>query len=211
MSVIDLTGLRFGRLLVISRSSNSRRGLSRWRCACECGNRTIVQSGNLRTGHTQSCGCFHKERASAAKTIHGGRYTPEYRVWSQMHGRCTQKKRKCFKNYGGRGISVCERWNNFQNFLADMGMRPSPKHSIERNDNDGNYSPNNCRWATAKEQGRNKRTSRRFNIGGKMMTLGEAREKYKAFGISYKVIHQRITRDGWPIISALTVPQGNRP
>lgn len=121
------------------------------------------------------------------------RYTPEYRCWDRMLTRCSNKNDKSYKNYGARGISVCERWHKLANFIADMGPRPSRKHTIDRIDNDGNYEPGNCRWATRLEQGSNKRTNRFLNIGGLRMTLTEASRR---FSISEATVRQRLKR-GW--------------
>jgi hypothetical protein len=154
MSLLDITGQKFGRLLVLS-YAGTRQKKTHWLCRCECGTEKIIGTKYLRRGTTVSCGCHRKELRR--KHDEGRRpWTPEYRAWCDLRFRCNNPKYKQYKDYGGRGISVCERWDNYENFLADMGRRPSPKHSIDRWPNpDGNYEPSNCRWATRLEQRHN--------------------------------------------------------
>lgn len=162
--LLNLKGKRFGRLLVISYGGmfpigKYGRRQAKWLCNCDCGNTISVPGSSLRSGKTKSCGCLQKESRIKANTIHGCTGTSIYRSWQHMKARCLTHADKDFKHYGGRGIKICERWENFENFLADMGEKPEGL-TIERIDNDGNYEPDNCKWATQKEQLRNSRNNR---------------------------------------------------
>ncbi len=167
MKKVGLTGQRFGMLEVVSENGRApKSGAVLWLCKCDCGNTTVVTGGNLRAGITHSCGCYRKEHAREAMTTHGGTYKPEYSPWKAMRKRCSNKNDIHFYLYGGRGIKVCDRWNKFDNFLEDMGSRPSKKHSIERMNPNGNYEPSNCKWATPIEQARNTRKREGTKVTG---------------------------------------------
>ncbi len=197
---IDMTGKQCGRLLVVKFLGTQRRR-SVWECQCECGNTAAVDGGKLRSGHTQSCGCLQKDTASVVNGTHRKSKSKEYRIWQAILRRCGNKNSTCYDRYGGRGIKVCERWlNSFENFLADMGVRPSAQHSVERNDNNGHYEPGNCRWATRKEQGRNTRTNRVIEWNGEKKCLAEWAE---IVGIPRDVLKCRLKR-GWSTDRMLT-------
>jgi len=161
----DRTGKRFNRLLVISRAENNKWGQVQWNCLCDCGKVKVICGGSLSAGKSQSCGCLIAERNIELNTTHGLTNSPEYFVWDGMRQRCGNPNHKAFQHYGGRGIQVCRRWALFGNFFSDMGERPGKKYWIERIDNDGNYSPTNCKWETTSKQAQNKRISRRNTSG----------------------------------------------
>ena len=161
-ALIDLTGQRFERLLVLERGENNARGHSRWVCRCDCGRTKLVWATDLRGGRSRSCGCLRVELVRASYTTHGhtwaGGETAEYRAWAHMRDRCYNPRRKDYRHYGGRGITVCPRWReSFQAFFDDMGPKPSPDLTLDRKDNDGNYEPGNVRWATRSQQNSNQR------------------------------------------------------
>lgn len=162
---LDLCGEVFGRLTVIERAEKDRslknRG-SRWLCKCECGKITIARLDGLRSGHVKSCGCLSRDTAIKTHTKHGmasgGKLSREYTAWVNMKRRCSDDTSRNWKNYGGRGITVCERWkNSFTSFFDDMGYSPGKGYELDRKNNDGNYEPGNCRWVTKKENNANKR------------------------------------------------------
>lgn len=142
-------GQRYGRLTAIEFSGRERHGWAVWRFRCDCGKELTALAANARYGTTKSCGCL--------RIKHGMNGTKEYHSWIGMLSRCRDPNNAGYKDYGGRGITVCDRWTKFENFFADMGLKPSPSHSIDRIDNNGNYEPSNCKWSTPEEQSNNQR------------------------------------------------------
>ena len=191
----DLTGHKFGRLIVVS-FAYKRYACSHWNCLCECGGTAVCRSSSLKDGYSQSCGCIIRK--------HGKTRTSEYNIWSSMIARCTNRKCHAYHRYGGRGITVCERWRtSFINFFSDMGPRPSLKYTLDRfPDNDGNYEPGNCRWATMKEQQRNRGNNHLITINGQTKCLNEWAE---IVGLHRTAIERRIKK-GMNEIDAVMKP-----
>lgn len=194
-------GQEYGRLTVLHRTETMLGNKDRrhyWVCVCQCGKKKTATPSNLRSGCIQSCGCLKRE--SSIKTGQSRRVTdkdsaklsPEYRSWASMKTRCTNPKHKAYARYGGRGIKICERWlNSFPSFFQDMGPRPSLSHTIERIDNDGNYEPENCRWATREEQANNKRNNRNIRCGEDVMSLSRAARRV---GLKKSCVRARLDR-----------------
>ncbi len=184
---IELTGQVFGRLTVVKETSPTYRlgGLDKirnkrypsrtrmWICVCECGTEIVRKQSDLTSGHTSSCGCLHTDMLKKRLTKHGNRANPAYTVWKGIRNRCNNSNEPAYKYYGGRGITVCERWDSFALFLQDMDERPSLEHSIDRIDTNGNYEPTNCRWATMEEQGDNKRNNHNLTFQGKTQSAAK--------------------------------------
>lgn len=174
MNVVrDIVGERFGRLVVISRAPNKKGSKnSQWFCKCDCGSTSIHRSDVLRVGYANSCGCLARETARALLTTHGLSKTSEHSIWHAMRKRCLDKNHPTYQRYGAKGITVCDRWkDSFENFYADMGQRPSKRHSLDRIDNKGHYTPENCRWATPEMQGRNRSNNKIVTIDGVSFTV----------------------------------------
>lgn len=184
---IDLKGQNFGRLTVQERGGKNKHGHCLWGCVCSCGNYVVVQGEHLRSGHTRSCGCLAREVSvenGKARATHGQHGTPEYVSWGTMISRCENPNAISYRYYGARGIKVCKRWRtSFQNFLADMGKRPSLAFSIHRLRNDRGYCPSNCVWATDREQNQHHRNTK--------LTQSKAdkiRSRYVAGGITQEAL-----------------------
>lgn len=189
---IDLTGKKFGRLTVLSFNPQVNGVRATWNCKCDCGKESKVCGNNLRIGMTKSCGCIWLEEVAGSNRSHGKINTPEYKAWGGMKARCYNENIKNFGDYGGRGIVVCDRWlNSFENFYKDMGDRPTPKHSIDRIENDRGYSKENCRWATRKEQCENRRSNIFIEKDGIRLTVSQWAVK---LNIEAATIHARVKR-----------------
>lgn len=186
----DLTGRRFGKLVVVSiEPVRTASGKIRWKCLCDCGSYHIANMGNLTVGNTNSCGCAHYAQGRLT------RKSPHWRRWASMMSRCYKPKDRTFKNYGGRGIAVCESWHHFPNFLSDIGPTFFKGASLDRIDNDKGYSPDNCRWATNQQQTVNRRCSIMIDTPWGKMNVAEAAKK---LGVPRGRFSTRV-RLGWTI------------
>ena len=201
----DMTGLRFGRLIVLNREPNID-GHTMWRCKCDCGKIKIAEAYSLRSGKTKSCGCLSLEMLEKGRTKHGLYKTKLYGHFEKMVDRCENKNHNSYKNYGGRGIAICSEWRHDFKAFYDWSMKNGFKEglSIDRIDNNKGYSPDNCRWATQKEQMNNIRTNRRIEYNGVTHTLSEWSE---ITNISKSCLFKRI-RSGWGAEELLTIPSG---
>jgi len=174
-----------------------------WRCVCDCKTERFVRQGNLRSGHTTSCGCQIAIKTRAANKTHGMTRTTTYTIWRQVKSRCLNSNNPSYSDYGGRGISICKRWeDSFEAFLLDMGERPSDRHSIDRIDNSGDYEPGNCKWSTFAEQNRNYRRNIIIEHNGQAKCLADWADE---MGITRHTLRRRI-RAGWDMADALTIP-----
>lgn len=199
----DLVGHQFGRLQVARLGRvvvQQKRRRIFWKCACVCGVEKEVEENALLCGRTTSCGCRKLEMAKALRRTHGRVGSLEHRSWGSMIQRCTNPKNPSYKHYGGRGIKICDRWRKFENFLIDMGCRTEGT-TLDRRDTNGDYTPENCRWATRLEQGRNSRRNHLLTLGSETHPISVWAEKT---GLSARSIEFRITRSGWPVDVALT-------
>ena len=202
MRLIDYTGHQFGRLTITGRDKSAK-GV-KWLARCSCGNITSVHARALRSCFTRSCGCLRKEVSAARKTSHGMTGSPGYGIWSNMRRRCFDHKTQDFKDYGGRGITVCDRWlgrNGFANFIADMGS-PPPGMTLDRRNVNGDYEPGNCRWATQRTQQNNRRNNVRLPFRGRAMTIREIFEEAEP-PVNFETFRLRIKR-GWDLQRAVS-------
>lgn len=195
----NLTGLKFGLIHVIcfagKRIKNSGNAEYFYHCRCSCGTQRLISGVALTGKKRRGCRCWNSD-------LNGMRESDEYRIWSAMWTRCTNPRQASWKNYGGRGITVCERWEKFEHFFADMGQRPTRQHTIDRRDNDAGYSPDNCRWITRREQNRNRSDNHRLTFRGETKTIAEWSEDVH---IEQRTIWWRIS-SGWSVDRALTTP-----
>ncbi len=175
---LQVIGERYGRLTIVEETVVLTKYKRRFKCLCDCGKYTIVQLSNLRSSHTQSCGCLNFETMAANRLTHGMSGTSEYKSYRKMIERCYYVKDIGYHNYGGSGIIVCDEWkNSFENFINDMGYKPSKNHSLDRIKTSGNYEPSNCRWATRKKQNNNKKNNVRLEYDGLILPISEWAEK----------------------------------
>ena len=210
----DLKGRRFGRLVVQHFDEAPRtHAAAKWVCLCDCGRRISARADVLQVGRVASCGCLARDvhaesavlvgkaNATHSNTI-GGRYSPTYTSWMAMRQRCNDKGNINYANYGGRGIAVCDRWASFENFLVDMGERPEGMTLDRFPDQNGNYEPSNCRWATMQEQQSNRRDNMMIEVDGKTQTLTQwSREA----GLDPRLVSVRIRKLGWDAKRALNM------
>ena len=204
---INRIGKRYGRLKVISEAGFSQsHQRTFWNCICQCGKACKVQGKLLGNGTTKSCGCLSSELTGTRSRTHGFSKAPEYFTYHRMKKRCCDKRCPDYPDYGGRGISICRRWQSFENFLKDMGLKPSPRHSIERKNVNGNYTPSNCKWGTPKEQASNRRSTRLLTFRGEACTMTEWGRR---FNLDHTTIRRRINA-GWSVKSALLTPSHRR-
>ncbi len=203
----NIKNKRFGRLIVLEKLPERTKSRSiRWLCKCDCGNIRSVFSSNLLRGYTRSCGCLNKELTILRSTTHRMAGSREYNSWREMKTRCCNEKSRNYKYYGGRGITICDRWlNSFQNFYEDMGEKPKGL-TIERINNNGNYKPSNCRWATRKEQGNNKRNNHILNCGRLSLTVAQWA---RILDIKAHILYTRIYR-GWSVERTLGVVNNDK-
>lgn len=190
----DISGQKFGQLTVIKYAYTDKHHTAIWQCKCDCGNIVEVRSDSLRNGHTRSCGCLHK--------LHGKSNSRLYYIWKNMKQRCYNKNDHAYNRYGERGIRICDEWltdfKNFYNWAMDNGYKENL--TIDRSDVNGNYEPNNCRWATKKQQTRNKRTTKYITYNNETKSLGEWCD---ILGLNYDKIWCRLYRNNWPMGQAL--------
>ncbi len=203
-NVPDLTGTRFGRWVVLECTSRGKNGEIQYKCRCDCGTERVLRRTSLTSGNSKSCGCLSMEDAIARATTHGETKTRLYRIWAGIIQRCcNDRKRYEWEKYGGRGIEVCEEWRKYESFrdwAVANGYRDDL--SIDRKDPDGNYCPENCRWATTYEQSNNKRTSKTIVFDGESGTVREFADKY---GLEYSCLYARL-KNGWSVEKALLTP-----
>ncbi|BBD65566.1 hypothetical protein NIES4072_07590 [Nostoc commune NIES-4072] len=202
--VKDLVGKRFTKLVVTSLSHKNQDNNYFWNCVCDCGNTVTVRSSSLTTCLTKSCGCIgiskRFQQGQALRLTHGLYKTSTYNSWAQMKSRCSNPNTPDYENYGGRGITIQPEWNDFNNFLADMGERPSDKDSLDRIDPQGNYTSTNCRWATQDEQASNRRYHYKIEYQGQTKTISEWS---RITGIPISTIRTRIKKFNWTPEKAL--------
>lgn len=205
--LIDMIGKKIGRLTVVERAENTKQGTTQWKCICECGNEVVILGSNLRQGRTKSCGCYQKECAKKRITTHGETKTRLFTVWQKIKDRCYNENHKSYKDYGGRGISMCDSWKDsfeaFRDWAIENGY--SDDLTIDRIDVDGNYEPSNCRWVTQKEQQNNRTNNHLLTYNGETKTMAQWADEV---GLPYHTIVARINKYSWTVEEALSTPVG---
>lgn len=195
-------GNKYNRLTILDTLDVN--GIAAYKCLCDCGVIKNIGASQVKYGHSKSCGCYQKEVVSARHKVHGYSDTREGNIYLGMIQRCYDPKVKSYHRYGGRGITVCDRWReSVINFVADMGNAPDSKHSLDRINNDGNYEPSNCRWATMKEQHRNKRNNRFLTHAGETLVIQDWAIR---IGIDHTTLVNRLQR-GWTVEKSVTTPK----
>lgn len=205
--MIDLTGKKFDMLTVVERLENAKGGITRWKCRCDCGNYTIVRGGNLRNGAVKSCGC--KRHTPAYNRTHQMSHTRIYNIWGRMIQRCSNPNSKSYKNYGDKGIVVCNEWKNSFEKFRDWAFQNgySENLTLERKDNNLGYCPENCCWISKSEQAKNRNSNLKIEYESKTKTLAEwCRE----LNLNYKTTYMRIWGYGWSVKEAFEIPKGSR-
>ena len=201
-ALIDLTGRRVGRLTVVRYDGRGKLSQNMWFCVCDCGGSKSVRSSSLQKGACISCGCAQKKRVERTRMS-----MPEYRIWRGIINRCENPNVRGFPLYGGRGVKMCPEWReSFDAFLGDMGSRPTPAHSVERLDPNGDYSPTNCRWATDLEQANNKRNTRFVVYRGERMSLCNA-VRLAGSVVHHEAAWVRVADCGWDVATAVETPR----
>lgn len=198
--------MTFGKWKVIERKGSDKYGYALWLCECQCKNKTkkLIRSSALISGESKSCGCLQKELAIIQNTTHGKTNSHLYSIWKGMRDRIFNKNARCYKDYGGRGIKICDEWLNFENFYEwAINNGYQDNLTIERKDVNGNYCPENCKWATMKEQANNRRTNHFIEFNGKNQSMSDWA---KEINIPYQTLKSRINSMGWKIERALTTP-----
>lgn len=211
MKETKMLGVKFGRLTPILKIRHGPAKIIMWVCQCECGNLSVARTQCLKRGESKSCGCLARMLARdfmiGRNTTHGKSRSTTYNSWASMKKRCLNKNTPNYRDYGGRGITVCERWMKFENFLADMGEKPSSIHTLERKNNNSSYCKENCCWATMLQQQNNKRSNVRMSIDGVTRTLSEW---CMESGINYATFYGRVFGRGWDAKRAITQPVQTR-
>lgn len=198
---VDLTGHRFDRWLVLEKAPE-KNNLHYWKCRCDCGTEKTVYESNLIRETSKSCGCLARELTSINNSTHGKTRSPTHTVWMLMKQRCLNSKIPAYKKYGGRGITICDAWLTYEGFVADMGERPAGMSLDRYPDNNGNYEPSNCRWATPQQQARNRRSNAMITYKGETKCIAEFAEQ---IGIDQDTLSARLRR-GLAVEDALTNP-----